>query len=91
MVIQMNDSQLDRIESLGSFLKSSGKVSFQGKERVEVYAWIEETLIRFSYLTLKKKEKGTLKKYLKKMTGYFTPEPRSPDWLVNTDGRVVSD
>ena len=70
MVIQMNDSQLDRIESLGSFLKSSGKVSFQGKERVEVYAWIEETLIRFSYLTLKKKEKGTLKKYLKKMTGY---------------------
>lgn len=70
MVIQMNDSQLDRIESLGSFLKSSRQVSFQGQERVEIYAWIEETLIRFSYLTLRKKEKGTLKKYLKKMTGY---------------------
>lgn len=70
MTISMNDSQLNTIESLGSFIKGSLKISFKGKGRAEVYGWVEESLIKFSYSTLSKKEKGTLKKYLSKVTGY---------------------
>lgn len=70
MTIMINDSQLNTIESLGSFIKGSLKVSFKGKGRTEVYGWLEENLIKFSYPTLSKKEKGTLKKYLAKVTGY---------------------
>lgn len=70
MTIQMNDSQLNTIESLGSFLKASRMVSFQGQERREAYGWVETTLVRFSYLTLGRRDKSTLKQYLGKVTGY---------------------
>lgn len=70
MTIQMNDSQLNTIESLGSFIKGSPKIDFKGQGRTEVYGWLQATLIKFSYPTLSKKDKGTLKKYLSKVTGY---------------------
>lgn len=66
----INDSQLNTIESLGSFIKGSLGIDFKGKGRTEVYGWVEATLTKFLYPTLSKKEKGTLKKYLSKVTGY---------------------
>ena len=66
----MNDSQLQTIADIRNFLTSSSGLTFKGKKRQEIYEWIEDTLIKFEYKTLKKKHKGIVRRYIKKMTGY---------------------
>src|SRR3989338_8296810 len=70
MTITMNDSQLQTIADVKNFLISSSSLTFKGKKRREIYEWIEDTLIKFEYKTLKKKHKGIVRRYIKKMTGY---------------------
>jgi transposase InsO family protein len=70
MVAMMNDSNLSSMSQLKNFLSESGGIEFNRKNRKEVYSWIEETLIRFQYAILPKKEKGLIRSYLMKITGY---------------------
>lgn len=70
MTISMNDSQLNTLESLGSFINGSREIDFKGQGRKEVYSWVGMTLKRFNYGNLSKGDKGTLKQYLEKVTGY---------------------
>lgn len=70
MVIMMNDSKLNRLAQIKSFLAESGAIEFNKKSRKEAYSWIEETLNRFQYVILSKKEKGLIRRYLMKITGY---------------------
>ena len=70
MVIAMNDSKLSSIVEVKRFLKESHVIEFKKRFRKEAYEWIEETLERFDYLNLGKKEKGLIKKYIEKVTGY---------------------
>jgi len=74
MVITMNDSQLSSIVEVKRFLKESHVIEFKKRFRKEAYEWIEETLERFNYLNLCKKEKGLIKKYIEKVTGYSRPQ-----------------
>lgn len=68
----MNDSQLFSLTQVADFLKSSEKFEFvrESKTQKETYAWIEEILIKFKYVSIKKKQKGIIRKYLSKLTGY---------------------
>jgi len=66
----MSDSRRMTIEELRAFLKSSGTLSFRGKTRRETYAWVEKTLRQYKYLSRSRAEKGWLRQYLGKMTGY---------------------
>lgn len=72
MTIQMNDSQLVSLVQLECFLNGSDRFVFERKikTREETYAWITETLIRFGYIQAKRKHKGIIRKYIKKITGY---------------------
>lgn len=66
----MNDSPLKTIEELKKFLKSSTLLAFKGQKRKEIYEWVEDTIIKFDYHALLKKDKRIVKKYLEKITGY---------------------
>jgi len=70
MVIMMNDSKLNRLAQIKSFLAETDTVGFNKKSKKEAYSWIEETLSRFHYVILSKKEKGLIRRYLMKITGY---------------------
>lgn len=72
MTIQMNDSQLTSLIQIESFLNSSSAFVFERKIKTqeETYTWIEGILVKFSYITAKKKHKGIIRKYIKKFTGY---------------------
>ena len=70
MVIMMNDSKLNRLAQIKSFLAETEAVEFNKKSKKEAYCWIEETLSRFHYVILSKKEKGLIRRYLMKITGY---------------------
>jgi len=66
----MNDSQLMSSDELRSFLRASETLVFKGSSRSEAYAWIEKTLRNYDYLSRPREEKGLLRRYLRKMTGY---------------------
>jgi len=70
MVVMMNDSKVNSIEKIKNFLSEAEPLEFNKHSRKEAYCWIEETLQRFHYLALSKKEKGLLRRYLRKVTGY---------------------
>ena len=70
MVIIMNDSELKSIEEVKRFLKRSKGVEFERKDKKQAYEWIENTLRRFGYLDLRKKEKVIVRSYIEKITGY---------------------
>lgn len=44
-------------------------IRFKAISKEEKYKWINDTLNKFNYLRLKKKEKGIVRKYITKMTG----------------------
>ena len=66
----MNDGQLQTTEQVRQFLEGSEAVEFKGLTAQEKYYWIEEVLIRFRYYRLKRGEKGVIRQYIKKVTGY---------------------
>jgi len=66
----MNDEGLQTIEQVRQFLEGSEAVEFRGVTAKEKYSWIEEVLIRFRYHRLKRREKGIIRRYVGKVTGY---------------------
>lgn len=70
MTINMNDSLLVSISQIRSFLQASAIIKFEGVSQKEKYAWIENTLNRFGYFSLRKKDKSSVKKYIGRMTGF---------------------
>jgi len=66
----MNDEGLQTVEQVRQFLEGSEAVEFRGLTAKEKYSWIEEVLIRFRYHRLKRREKGIIRRYVGKVTGY---------------------
>ena len=67
----MNDDHLVSVAQLKEFVKLENSAKFKSKEnKKETYGWIGRTLGRFKYVSLKKKDKSIVKKYLINMTGY---------------------
>jgi transposase InsO family protein len=60
------------IEEMREFVVSAEPFEFKGATREEKYRWIEETLNRQKYLKLTKREKGIVRAYMRKMTGFST-------------------
>ena len=67
----MNIENVKTIESLEDFLQGNQQVAFAVLgNKTERYHFVRKTLIKFRYITLPKKDKGLVLKYLLKMTGY---------------------
>jgi len=66
----MNDGQIETIEQVKRFTEGSEEVAFKGLTVQEKYYWIEEVLVRFKYPGLKRAEKGVIRRYIQKVTGY---------------------
>jgi len=56
----MNDTGLNTIEQIKSFLEGMKEVKFQVRSTEEKYAWIQGILIKFEYAALKKPDKGII-------------------------------
>jgi hypothetical protein len=70
----MNDEQLATIEQVKQFLEGNKNVEFRGLSVEEKYGWIETVLVRFRYHRLKREEKGVIRRYMQKATGYSRSE-----------------
>lgn len=67
----MNEKDLTSIDELSMFLEASRPIAYSmcGNKH-EYYKWIQNTLVKFQYLTLKKQGKGVVIRYLMKISGY---------------------
>jgi len=71
MNITMTDSRLSNSNQLETFLGGTKEIVFSSlNSKKEKYNWIREILVRFNFRSLKKKERGVVRKYLKKISGY---------------------
>ena len=70
MTLNMTDSCVVSIAQIKEFLKVNTAINFTSVSRKEKYEWINTVLTKFGYTRLKgKKDKGLIKKYIRRMTG----------------------
>jgi IS30 family transposase len=70
MQLIMNDEKLNTIEQIKQFLKGSDALEFEGVSVEKRYRWIETVLVRFKYPQLNRVEKGVIRRYIEKVSGY---------------------
>jgi transposase InsO family protein len=70
MQLIMNDERLQTIEQVKQFLAGSEALDFGGVSVEERYQWIQAVLVRFKYCRLKRAEKGVIRRYIGKVSGY---------------------
>lgn len=65
----MQAAELLSLEQIRAFLEASDEVGFRGRNREEVYAWVDSALRGQRYETLKRAARGLVRRYIEKMTG----------------------
>jgi len=70
MNITMIDTGLNDFNSLGKFLNGVPDIKFSVTSKKEKYEWVKEVLNRFDFRHLKKSERGIVREYIQKVTGY---------------------
>jgi len=66
----MNDERLQTMEQVKQFLAGSEALDFEGVSIEERYQWIQGVLVRFKYYQLERAERGVIRRYIKKVSGY---------------------
>jgi transposase InsO family protein len=61
-------------EQIREFLKGSETIEFQGQNRAELYGWVGRVLVAQEYATQGKKQRGTVRAYIVKVTGLSLPQ-----------------
>jgi len=84
----MNDIKVENVAELAHLIKLGKDIEFLGKDRNEVYAWIETTLTKFRYFWETKKNRGIVKRYLITMTGYSEEQIDKLIWRKKKTGMI---
>tara|TARA_B100001964_G_C14169538_1_gene570781 strand:+ start:111 stop:1337 length:1227 start_codon:yes stop_codon:yes gene_type:complete len=66
----MNDKNFTTIKQVNMFLEGTKEIHFERKDAKESYQWTQKILIKFQYHRLNKIERGAIRNYIKKVTGY---------------------
>jgi transposase InsO family protein len=69
LIIKMQAGEKLSLEQIRAFLVASDGVGFEGRNREEVYSWVNQTLRQQGYQELKRSGRGLVRRYLEKMTG----------------------
>ncbi len=84
----MNDEQIQTIEQAKQFIVGSEALAFRGVSVEERYQWIEAVLMRFTYYRLKRAEKGVIRRYIEKVSGYSRAQVSRLIRRYNQRGRL---
>jgi transposase InsO family protein len=69
LLISMQAGEKLSLEQIRAFLEASEGVGFKGRNREEVYGWVNQTLRAQGYQDLQRRDRGWVRRYLAKMTG----------------------
>ncbi len=70
----MKNSRLVNFIQIREFLQGTKQVDFSLESKKEKYAFVKTTFYQFKYTALAKKQKGLLRRYFRKVTGYSTSQ-----------------
>lgn len=70
MRVIMDDRQIRTIDQVQQFLQGSDGLVFKPLSGKEKYEWMDSVLMRFGYGGLRRAEKGVIRRYVEKVTGY---------------------
>lgn len=70
MTVTMDDAQITTLEQIKQVLKGAKAIAFKRVRREPIYRWIEAVLNRFDYFELGRKDKGLVKTYLQRLSGF---------------------
>ena len=76
MIVKVETGQGLSLEQIRAFLEASDEVAFEGRNRGEVYGWVNRVLEEHKYDKLGRAERGLLRRYVEKITGLAGPRPR---------------
>lgn len=68
--MNLDTHRLKTLDEVRAFLAGSSQFQFTLTSREDAYAWVEATLRQLAYQRLGKADKGTLKAYLAKVSGF---------------------
>ena len=86
----MDDSQATSLEQIRAMVGANSVVRFVGQGRQEVYNWVERTLVRHEYASLRRPDKGVLRRYLAQMTGLSRAQVTRLITAYQETGRVIT-
>lgn len=66
----MIDTGLTDFTAIDKFLSGVPDITFSASSKKEKYDWVKEVLTRFNFRHLKKGERGIVREYIQKVTGY---------------------
>jgi len=70
----MHNAEALSPQQIDDFLKGSEGVHFAGQSRGEIYHWVEQALVAQQYHKLGKRQRGSIRAYLAKVTGLSLPQ-----------------
>ena len=70
MTIIMDDTKITTLGQIRQILAGSRSIEFKATNRQERYTWIESVLKRFHYFELNRIDKGLVKAYLERLSGF---------------------
>ena len=90
MIVTLNTETLTSLDEVRAFLEGNTSVSFSAPDPAERYRWLEATLRQFHYSTLGRADKGVLRAFAAKVTGYSRAQLTRliKQW---TDARTILD
>jgi transposase InsO family protein len=69
LIISLRTETNLSLEQIRAFVEGSSEIGFKGRNREEVYGWVDETLRHQRYGELPRSGRGLLRAYIEKMTG----------------------
>lgn len=70
MIVTLHTDTLTSLDEVRAFLDGSPAVTFSAPDPAQRYRWLEATLRQFHYATLTRADKGVLRAFAAKVTGY---------------------
>jgi transposase InsO family protein len=69
LIISMTKGEHQSLEQVRAFMEGSEGMVFKGRGKRETYGWTQATLCWHSYASLRREDKGLVKRYISKVTG----------------------
>lgn len=70
MIVTLHTQGLKTLAQIQAFVSSNEAISFTLTDRVAAYSWMADTLKQFHYARCSRVDKGVLRQYLCKVTGF---------------------
>jgi len=91
MIVTLHTQGLQTLAQVRDFVSGNEPISFTLTDRRAAYGWMGATLRQFSYARCKRSEKGVLRRYLSKVTGFSRAQVARCIKQFIVDGGLIKD